>query len=100
MPQLLHANFELFPLDDARRGAFSGLTQSGFHTRGLLVQRGDRFALGGHARREISGHALGLLDLKREARSTGIELDRLLAIERDAVFGAIQVKRGLAEEVL
>ena len=41
-----------------------------------------------------------MFDFNGEARRAGFELGELLAIERDAVFGAVEIQSGLSEKVL
>ena len=98
--QLFHASFEAALLGGARGNIFGRFAQARFERGGLAAERGDGFLLRGHARGEIGYLARGLLDFHGEARGARFELRGLLAIERDAIFGAIEIEGGLAEKIL
>ena len=55
---------------------------------------------GSDARRKVGALMLRLLDFDGEPHGARIKLRCLLAIEGDAIFGAVQIERRLAQQVL
>ena len=49
---------------------------------------------------QFGGLASGLLDFECERAGAGIELRDLLALKRDAIFGAVEIESRLAQQVL
>ena len=98
--QLGDARFQFLLSSNAGGGVFGGLAQPGFQRGGLLAQSSYRLTVRGHARGQVVELALGDFDFHRQARGARLNLGDLLAIESDAIFGAIQVQRGLAQQVL
>ena len=98
--KLFHARFQLALARGACGNVFGGFAQAGFERSGLSAERGDGFALRCDSRGEIGSLAHGLFDFERELRCAGFELSDLLEIEGDAIFGAVKIESGLAEQVL
>ena len=100
LPQLRDAIFQVLLCGHAARGVFRRFAQSRFERRGLLPQSRDRFAMRGHARRQFVELAFGDFNFHGETRGTGLNLRSLFAVKRNPIFGAIEVQRGLPQEVL
>ena len=98
--ELFDAGFERLLFGRVAGGGFHRFAERRFECGGVGAQLGDRFVVGGHAILQIGSFALGVLDFDKHLRGAHFELASLLLIEEDAIFGAIEIERRLAEEIL
>ena len=94
------AGFERLLLAGIARGGIGGFAQGRFERGGIGAQLGYRFLMRGHAVLQFGGFAFHVLDFHDYFRGAHFELPRLLLIEDDAIFGAIEIEGRLAEDIL
>src|SRR5271155_5752911 len=82
------------------RGGIRSFAQGGFERGGVRSKLGHRFLMRGHAILQFSRFTLDVPDFDDNLRRAHLDLARLFLIENDAIFGAIEIERRLAQDIL
>ena len=98
--QFVDMRVELGLFVGAASGALGDFAQIVFQRGGLLAQALDRFAVAQDARVDFGFLVFGALGFELQALGAGFDLRALFALEGDAIFRAVELEGGLAEELI